>query len=185
MAPLDKDEWLRYFSERIKVEPRFIEKAFADELAGKLPDDAPLEIPDQMEITFKYSYGGVSRFFRFLRDQGKLLGAKCRRCSRVYLPPRIHCARCYSDTDWVEVGPEGTVVTFTVVHFASTKFYHKTPFIGGLIRFDGADTLMVQNVFMDDVSQAHTGMRVRAVFAEHRHGNMGDFFCVPVPTPPA
>jgi hypothetical protein len=175
----NKEAWLKRFSERLGVDAALIEKAFKDELEQERDVDECLEIPDKIEILYKYSYGGISRFFRELRDNQKLYGSKCTKCGVVYLPPRVNCGECYAPTEWVPCGDKGTVVTFATVHYATSEHFDKTPFICAFIKVDGADTLLMQNVFMKNVKSAHTGMRVKIQFKEDRMGDMGDFCYVP------
>lgn len=50
----------------------------------------------------------------------KLLGTKCNSCGEHYFPRRAICARaeCLSeDTSDVEMGPRGTLYSYTFVHF--------------------------------------------------------------------
>jgi uncharacterized OB-fold protein len=69
--------------------------------------------------------------------------------------------QCYRPTKWVPLGEEGTVRTRTTVYYATSHFFSKTPFVCAYIQIDGADTLLLQNIIMDDVTQARPGMRVR------------------------
>jgi len=68
---------------------------------------------------FQYRYFAgetASRFFAELRDHGRIVGRRCPRCQRVLVPARSYCDRCFvATTDWVPVGMEGTVETFTVL----------------------------------------------------------------------
>lgn len=145
------------------------------------PGFVPLEIPDRIDMNYRYSYGGVSPFFRALKEEGKILGARCARCKKTYLPPRIHCSQCYRPTKWVPLGGAGTVRTCTVVYYATSRFFSKVPFVCAYIQMDGADTLLLQNIILEDVTRAHPGMRVRAVFrpAAERKGEISDFYFVP------
>ena len=140
----------------------------------------PFEILDRIDMNYRYSYGGLSPFFRALQEEGKILGSRCARCKKVYLPPRVNCSQCYRPTRWVPLGAEGTVMTCTTVYYATSRFFSKTPFVCAYIQVDGADTLLLQNIIMDDVSQARPGMRVSAVFKEERKGEIADFYFVPV-----
>jgi len=140
----------------------------------------PFELPDRIDMNYRYSFGGISPFFRALKEEGKILGARCARCKKTYLPPRIHCSQCYRPTKWVPLGTEGTVKTCTTVYYATSRFFSKTPFVCAYIQVDGADTLLLQNIILDDVTQARPGMRVRAVFKPERKGEISDFYFVPV-----
>ncbi|MFQ6115611.1 MAG: Zn-ribbon domain-containing OB-fold protein [bacterium] len=175
-----KKKWIEIQSRKMKLPANLIERAFTDELTQPKKIDDPLEIPDRIQIDYKYSYGLISRFFREIRDHKRIYGTQCKSCGTVFLPPRAHCAECYCDTEWVPCGAEGTVKTFTVVYYATSAFFHKTPFVCAFILLDGADTLIMSNVIIDDVSQAKTGMRVKVIFKEHRLGDLGDFYFVPI-----
>jgi uncharacterized OB-fold protein len=146
---------------------------------------APLEIPDAMCITYKYSFGGISRFFREIRDHGRLMGTRCERCDFVYLPPRLHCSRCYGETSWVPAGSAGTIKSCTTVHYAASSFQRNTPYICAYIQIDGADTRLLHNVMADPLTVG-TGTRVKAVFKdrESRVGNISDFHFIPEPPAP-
>jgi uncharacterized OB-fold protein len=144
------------------------------------PDVVSFEIPDRIEMNYRYSYGGISPFFRAIKEEAKLLGSRCDRCKKTYLPPRINCSQCYRPTKWVPLGNEGTVITCTTVYYATSRFFSKTPFVCAYIRVDGADTLLLQNIILDDVTQARPGIRVRALFRPERKGEMADFYFVPV-----
>lgn len=143
-------------------------------------NESPLEISDRIDMNYRYSYGGISRFFRALKEKRQILGSRCNKCKKVYLPPRINCSACYQPTQWIPLGKEGTIVTCTIVYYATSRFFSKTPFICAYIRVDGADTLLLQNVIMKNVTRAYPGMRVRAIFREDRKGEISDFYFVPV-----
>lgn len=140
----------------------------------------PLEILDRIDMDYRYSYGGISPFFRAIKEEGRLLGARCSRCKKVYLPPRVQCSDCYRRTTWVPLGTEGTVMTCTVVYYATSRFFSKTPFVCAYIKVDGADTLLLQNILLEDVEQARPGMRVRAIFKPERKGEISDFYFTPI-----
>ena len=62
-----KAQWYKYFSEKYGIPAEQLKREYEDELDGKNAMDAPLEIPDRMDVVYKYSYGKQSRFFRELR----------------------------------------------------------------------------------------------------------------------
>ena len=48
----------------------------------------------------------------------RLLGSRCRACGETFFPRRRVCAKClHEGTDDVELGPRGTLYTWTWVHF--------------------------------------------------------------------
>ncbi len=47
----------------------------------------------------------------------RLLGCRCPRCGEVFYPRRLVCAKClHEGSDDVELGPRGTLYTWTYVH---------------------------------------------------------------------
>ncbi len=58
----------------------------------------------------------------------RLLGTKCEACGEHYYPRRAICAKCLSEkTVQVELGPRGTLYSWTFVHFpmfGSTRAEH-------------------------------------------------------------
>ncbi len=176
----NKEKWVEQASKKIKVPKELIEKAFKEEIDGNPSIDTPLEVPDIMDITYKYSYGGISRFFREIRDNQKLFGSKCTKCGKVWLPPRVHCNECYASTEWVELGDTAEIATYTVVYYGTSIFFDKTPYVCAFVRVDGADTLLMQNIFFKDIKNARVGMKLKIKFKDNRNGDTGDFWFVPV-----
>jgi uncharacterized protein len=178
--PTDKTKWVETEASRIGVRPSELEKAFDAEFSQKQDLFEPLEIPDVMKVTYKYSYGGQSPFFRALRDYGKLLGAKCAKCDFTYCPPRKNCSKCYGETAWVELPGTGTIESYTTIYKGSSVITGKTPTICAYIHLDQTDFVMLTNVEMDDPSKASVGMKVKAVFKQERTGRVTDFYFTPL-----
>ena len=119
-----------------------------------------------------------------LKSEGKILGTLCPSCARTLVPPRSFCERCFVPcTEWREVGPEGTVVTFTVSFRKTPGLTREPPFMIALIRLDGAGTNLIHLVDGCDLTapkalleRVRVGLRVRAVFrpAEERTGHILD-----------
>jgi len=135
-----------------------------------------LFIPGRITIPFNYAAGAIaSRFFVELRDRRRILGRRCAQCTRVLVPPRKFCLHCFTPTsEWVEVGPTGTLVNFTVVRKPEPHHPRKAPFAYGVIHLDGADTNLVHFLGEVDLDNIRQGMRLRAVFKEERMGNILD-----------
>ena len=87
-------------------------------------------------------------------------------------------------TEFVEVGPKGTIGTFTILRYAfidpETGEQKPVPYGYGFIRFDGADTLFHNYISIEDESKIKIGARVEPVFSEERKGNVKDILCFKV-----
>ena len=176
----DKDFFYRYHADRLRLPEEKIRPWFDEELDGKRSGDDPFEVPDRMEIFFRYSYGGQSRFFREIFHNEKLLGSKCPACGKVYCPPRSACPQCYEKTEWVDLPGTGRVESFTVQHYSTSVFVAKVPFVVAYIKLDGTDFLMMANIEMDDVGQARRGMAVKVCYREERSGAITDIYFRPL-----
>jgi len=130
-------------------------------------------------VPFNYSAGPVaSRFFVALRDEQKIYGLKCAKCGQVQVPPRATCGACFIKMDeWVEVGPDGNLDNFTVVHYQESTHPAAAPFAVGIIRLDGADTGLVHLVALSEDGELKVGMRVSPVWARERRGHILDLEC--------
>jgi uncharacterized OB-fold protein len=71
-----------------------------------------------LPVTSRYTFGiAGERFFRSIKDEGRILGTYCRNCDHLYVPPAIFCERCLSALDeWEDMGTCGEVHTFTVLY---------------------------------------------------------------------
>jgi len=137
-----------------------------------------IHVPGRWDIEYDYSAGETaSRFLRSLRDDETVLGRQCPDCERF-------CERCYVDTDeWIEVGPEGRIESFTVIP-RDLGAGPEAPFALAYVQLDDADTAMVNLVEGVDASDpqlaAETlslGTRARTAFApeDEREARITDF----------
>jgi uncharacterized OB-fold protein len=121
----------------------------------------------------------MSRFLLGLRDRKTILGIKCPRCGRVYVPPREVCGRCFVTMDeWVDLGTEGYIYAFTVVKLPyidpNTGKPIKVPRTDIYVKLDGADTCLMHWLDEADEKKITVGARVKAVFKKRRRGTIHD-----------
>ena len=76
-----------------------------------------------------------------------------------------------------EVGPEGTVVSWSWMPEPLEGQPLARPFAWALIRLDGADTAMLHAVDAGSAAAMRTGLRVRARWAASRVGSIRDIEC--------
>ena len=98
------------------------------------------EIRDRIKIDYKYTMGGQSKFFIEVMNNKKLLGTKCTKCGKKWMPPRINCSECYVPADWIEMKQSGTIEVSTIVWYTTSAFIKAIPYGIGFIKLDGADT---------------------------------------------
>ncbi|MGQ9492386.1 MAG: Zn-ribbon domain-containing OB-fold protein [Anaerolineae bacterium] len=132
----------------------------------------------EIPIQGRYTCGlAGEKFFREIMDNARFVGTHCPECDYTYVPPTIYCERCFAKLDeWVEVGPEGTVQSFTVLLIAPDGSPLEEPEILGLIQLDGADSVLVHRLGKVGLDELAIGMRVKAVFKpkKEREGSILD-----------
>ena len=149
-----------------------------------------LLFPGRMPVSHRYTTGlAGERFFRALKERGVFLATRCDGCGVTYCPARAFCERCLGsilDCE-VEAGPAGTLESFTVCHAGLDGERIDPPVTVGLVRLDGADTLLVHRLG-DGAGETlgatgrdglTIGMRVEAVFEEPagRRAHLDDVRC--------
>jgi uncharacterized OB-fold protein len=113
-------------------------------------------------------------FFTALRDRGVLLGSRCEACAYTYVPARLFCERCFAELAAdVEVGPGGTLASFTIAFTGSNDEPLDEPATFGLVRLDGADALFLHRI-LDADEPLEIGERVEAVLSDERTGSILD-----------
>jgi uncharacterized OB-fold protein len=128
-------------------------------------------------LPYNYFAGRVgSTWLVALRDEQKIYGVRHPRTGKVYVPPRQVDERDFTGltSDWVEVGPEGTVTGCTIIRYPEPYQPLPTPYGLALVRLDGADTPLAHVVRQQDLDRLKVGARVRAAFAAKRTASILD-----------
>ena len=128
----------------------------------------------ELPVAFHYTPGlGNTAFFEALRDRGVLLGSRCEACDYTYLPARVFCERCFAELKAdTECGPEGTLESFTVARVGIDGEPLEEPVTLGLIKLDGADTVLMHRLIGQDPWEIAT--RVGVVIRLDRAGSILD-----------
>ncbi len=71
-------------------------------------------------------------------EKGQVMATKCKKCGRIYFPPRMDCADDFSsDMDWVPVQGKGRLLSYTIVSYGPTGFENETPYVLAVADFSG------------------------------------------------
>jgi len=147
--------------------------------------DTPKHWLGDLPVNSRYTYGiAGERFFRGLKNEGKILGTHCPHCHKTFVPGSIFCEHCLRDLDqWVEVGNIGVVETFTLVYQSVDGSRIDPPEIVAFIRIaDGGIIHKLENISFQEV---RIGMQVAALFkpVEERVGAITDIISFRPVTP--
>ena len=142
-----------------------------------MTDDGELYSADHvLEYPYVRSVGPVIGAFLTGLREGRVVGIRGSE-GKVIVPPTEYDPETGEETtEMVDVGPEGTVTSWSWVPRPRPKHPSQEPFAWVLVRFDGADTSFLHILPAANPDQVHTGMRVRPEFAPEaeRVGHVND-----------
>lgn len=115
-----------------------------------------------MSVDYIYTSGVAGEtFFRALRDEGRILAAHCPKCDLDYLPPRMFCERCFSETSTdAEVPMEGRVAAVTLAYLDRRGEPLPSPEAWMFVTFKGVHGGLIHR-FLGASDRARPGMSVR------------------------
>ncbi|HEY7477866.1 MAG TPA: zinc ribbon domain-containing protein [Actinomycetota bacterium] len=133
-------------------------------------------IDGTLPVAFRYTPGlGNGAFFASLRDEGTFVGSRCSSCDVTYLPARVFCERCLAELrPDTTCGPGGTLTSWTTLHVDVDDEPLPAPERYGLVRLDGADTVLLHRLLPEDGWDPAIGDRVVPVLRSDREGRIGD-----------
>lgn len=128
----------------------------------------------ELGFTYTRSTGPVvGRFFTELRNR-KIVGIRASD-GRVVVPPMEYDPDTAAQlSEFVEVAPEGEIVSYAWVREPREAHPSEQPFAWAMIKLDGADIPMVHWVRADREEDISTGARVRARWSEETIGFITD-----------
>jgi uncharacterized protein len=123
---------------------------------------APQAWHGNLPVTSRYTFGlAGERFFRALKDEGKIMGTHCPHCDRTYVPAVAFCERCLSElTAWVDMGLKGELLSFTLLFVDADGQPLEDPELVGLVAFGDGGLIHKLDV---DLDALEIGISVKAV----------------------
>lgn len=145
----------------------FVPDDGSDHQAGQPATDAEDVARIVTPVSLDYHYAASpeeSSFFRGLAE-GRILGQRCPKCRKVYVPPRGACPTDGVPTsEEVELSDIGTVTTFCVVNVPFLGQRIKPPYVSAYVLLDGADIALQHLILEVPADEVRMGMRVKAVW---------------------
>lgn len=142
--------------------------------------EATMHQDSVMEFPYRHSTGEtIGRFLAGLKEQKKIWGQRVAGQGVVVPPVGYSEVDGTAGAEWVEVGPEGVVTAFAIVHHPIERLHpFDRPFAFVLVRLDGADTAL-PHVVKEDLERLRVGARAAAVWKPdgERVGSLRDIEC--------
>ena len=108
-------------------------------MADIFKDVEPLVYKSQINVPYNWWAGDTaSKFLCALRDEQKILGTKCGKCSRVFVPPRKNCPTCFKpNKEWMIIKDEDHSFRDLFIDYA------------GPLMTLGSITIFIRNLFLE------------------------------------
>ncbi|MCD6461652.1 MAG: Zn-ribbon domain-containing OB-fold protein [Thermoplasmata archaeon] len=108
----------------------------------------------------------MPRFWREIPSRYSLMGSRCGNCGKIWFPTRDMCPDCHRKSlgkmEPYRLKPEGTIVTYTVIHTAQKGFEAMAPYVMAVVELD--DGVRVTSQVIDcEPEDVAIGKRVKAV----------------------
>ncbi|MCL4356160.1 MAG: Zn-ribbon domain-containing OB-fold protein [Nitrososphaerota archaeon] len=113
-----------------------------------------------LTLRFDIPISRTHEFWDSLRA-GKFVTTKCTKCGNVTFPPQSDCPRCMgSEFEWVDLGQDATLVTYTQVMTAPASFSAEGSYTVAIAGFRGGVRALawLEGVKAED---ARSGMKLR------------------------
>jgi uncharacterized OB-fold protein len=130
------------------------------------PPKEPIKYVDaKVYLPYHYVAGDYrARYLRALKDK-KILGSKCSKTGKVFVPPVINSAESFAPCDQlVEVADRGVVTTFCIVNIPVIGRELELPYVAASVALDGAAISIFALIQECKPAEVRMGMRVEAVW---------------------
>jgi hypothetical protein len=122
-------------------------------------------ITTPIELTVEHSASPQETAYLLALQEGRLIGQRCPRCGKVYVPPRGACPVDGVPTeDEVQLPDRGIVTTFCVVNVPFQGQRIKPPYVAAYVLLDGADIAFLHLILDCAAEDVRMGLRVEAVW---------------------
>ena len=135
-----------------------------------MSEDPLLHSRRSLTLRFDIPISKTREFWDSLRE-GKFVTTKCSECGNVTFPPQADCPKCMGGQfEWVELGREATLVTFTDVRVAPTSFAGTDPYSVAIGEFPKGVKVLARLEGVQPKS-AKPGMKLRLEARSEGDGN--------------
>jgi uncharacterized OB-fold protein len=113
-----------------------------------------------LSLRFNVPISKTNQFWQSLKE-GKFVTTKCGDCGEISFPPQADCPRCMSGkTEWVDLGTDAELVTFTHVIVTPTSFVTSDPYFVGVGRL-GQGLKVLAWIEVASLEKLRPGMKLK------------------------
>jgi uncharacterized OB-fold protein len=135
-----------------------------------MPEEPALHSKRPLTLRFDIPISRIHEFWDSL-GEGRFVTTKCSACGNVTFPPQADCPKCMNGGfEWVDLGREATLVTFTEVQVAPASFAGSGRYMVAIGEFP-AGVKVLARLEGVDVEKAKPGMKLRIEARLEKGGN--------------
>ncbi len=117
------------------------------------------------------------RYTREMPQRYRLEAGKCKKCGKIFFPPRLICSNCKSrEFEKVVLSDTGKIVTHTTIRVAPEQFSTQVPYNVAIIELNDGVRIMAQVVDCKPEDMA-IGKSVKLVFRKIQEEGAAGIIC--------
>jgi hypothetical protein len=118
-----------------------------------------------------------ARYWREIPQRYRMEAERCKKCGKIYFPPRVICSECKSrEFEILKLKGEGKLLTYTVIRVAPSAFVDQTPYAMGIVKLDDGVNLLAQIVDCEP-DQLQIGMKLKLEFRKIQQDGEAGILC--------
>ncbi len=122
----------------------------------------------------------MDKFYDALESK-KIIGNKCPKCGKVFVPPRKICGGCNEEIalteNWVDLPDTGTLLNYTITNYRvsdRSARKGKNSQVIGMMQIDGSDTTIIYHLLNMEPDEVKIGMKLKVDWEEKLKGHPSD-----------
>jgi len=125
------------------------------------------------------------RYWREIPQRYRMEAGKCKKCDKIFFPPRLICDSCKSrEFEKINLQKEGKLLTYTIIRVAPSQYMDQAPYAMGVVELKDGVRILSQ-IADCDFDKLEIGMPVKIEFRKiYSEGEAGiicyGYKCVPV-----
>ncbi|MGB9721619.1 MAG: Zn-ribbon domain-containing OB-fold protein [bacterium] len=117
------------------------------------------------------------RYTREMPQRYRLEANKCKKCGKIFFPPRLICSNCKSrEFERIRLSESGKIVTYTTIRVAPEQFNTQVPYNVAIIELNDGVRIMAQVVDCKPDDMA-IGKPVKIVFRKVQEESSAGIIC--------
>jgi len=119
----------------------------------------------------------ASRYWREIPQRYRMEAGKCKKCGKVFFPPRLICDACKArEFETIVLADEGEIVSYTVIRTPPAGFEDEAPYAMAIVKLGGEVQLLTQIVDVD-FEALKVGGKVRIEFRRIQEDGKSGVLC--------